>query len=203
MKRAQRPNEQVTVHVKGKNVIVTPALHDQVVRKMGKLDKYLDRLQDIEVELRTEHTRASAHHNCVEATTRVLGRTIRVTATHEDMHAAIDATVDKLYRQLNRQKERLKSHQASRLVDVLPTGGPEGGPGEEAPGEEPAADSPGAGGIRVERLEMKPQFEEEAVEEMEAAGRDFYVFLNARSERVNVLYRHSDGGYALIEPLVG
>jgi putative sigma-54 modulation protein len=49
---------------------------------------------------------------------------------------------------------------------------------------------------------MKPQFEDEAVEQMEALGHAFYVFLNARNEQVNVLYRRKDGAYGLIEPRV-
>jgi putative sigma-54 modulation protein len=54
-----------------------------------------------------------------------------------------------------------------------------------------------------ERLEVKPQFEEEAIAEMDASGLTFYVFLNARNENVNVAYRHNDGTYGVIEPQAG
>ena len=194
MKREHHTPGGVSVQVKGKNIPVTPALRDLVVRKMHRLDKYLNRLQAIEVELCTESTRDASHHNHVEATTHVLGRTIRVTSNNSDMHAAIDEAVDKMYRQLNRQKERIKSHHGSKPAEVLPL--------PEAPATEPALPR-GDGAapvIRVERLSDKPRFEEEAIEEMEALGQDFYVFLNARSEQMNVVYRRTDGTYGLIQP---
>jgi ribosomal subunit interface protein len=199
MKKGPRTVGQVTVHVKGKNLTVTRPLHERVVAKMHRLDKYLDRLQWIDVELSSEHARDAASKNCVEATAHVLGRTIRVSASDSDMNAAIDLSVDKLYRQLNRRKERVKSHHGPKFARDLPVEleGLEA-LSEQTPdgdGEEPI--------IRVERLEMKPQFEEEALEEMQSGGVDFYVFLNAKSEKVNVLYRHPDGGYGLIVPEVG
>lgn len=199
MKKVHQPHDELTVHVKGRNLTVTPALHDQVVRKLSKLEKYHDRLHDIDVELLTEPTRDAAHRNCVEATTRVLGQTIRVSSTDVDMFAAIDAVVDKLYRHLNRQKERIKSHHGTKLAETLPTESfvePENG----SPGVDAGADVGPV--VRVERLDMKPLFEDEAIEEMETGGRQFYVFLNGRTEQVNVLYRHEDGGYGLIEPHV-
>jgi putative sigma-54 modulation protein len=201
MKKTREPKDAIEVHVKGKNLTITPALHDQVVHKMGRLDKYLDRLQGIEVELRTEQTRDSADHNCVEATTRVAGRQIRVIAKDGDMYAAIDEAVDKLYRQLNRHKERLKSHHSNKFIDVMPSDAvvEQDEAGDEGP---TSANLPEGPLIRVQTLDMKPQFEDEAVLELEDGGREFYVFLNARNEQVNVLYRHSDGGYGLIEPHV-
>lgn len=198
MKKASRESGTVDVLVKGKNTHITPDLRKLVVQKMSRLDKYLDKLQQIEVELSTEKTKIADHHNHVEATTRVAGRTIRVTADDDEMHAAIDEIVDKLYRQLNRQKERMKSHHTTRRPEAF---------GESAPTAlEPDPVRPEEDGqlaIHVETLEVKPQFEEEAALELEALGRDFYVFLNARNEQVNVLYRRGDGSYGLIEPYVG
>jgi putative sigma-54 modulation protein len=197
MGKTHRTAGGVSVLVKGKNLSITPALRDQVVHKMTKLDKYLDRLQEIEVELCTEKTRQADHHNQVEATTHVLGRTIRVTATNSDMYAAIDDAVGKLYRQLNRKKERVKGHHNGKLAEVVPLEDLS----DMAVGEE-TQEEPDEPVIRVELLEMKPQFEDEAIEEMELQGKNFYVFLNARNEQVNVVYRHSDGTYGLIEPRV-
>lgn len=201
MSKSRHTPGGVSVTVKGKNTAITPALHDQVVHKMVKMDKYLDRLQTIEVELCTEKTRDAGLHNHVEATTYVAGRTIRVSAAHNDMYAAIDEAVDKLYRQLNRKKERMKAHHSSRLVESLPE------VGLEADVEIPAAGQLDGGEtheptVHVERLSVKPQFEDEAIEELEALGRGFYVFLNARNEQVNVLYRRPDGDYGLIEPAI-
>ncbi len=70
MKRTHKTPGGVEIHVKGKNIVVAPALRDQVVRKMGRLDKYLDRLNQIEVELSNEKTRDADHQNRVVASTR-------------------------------------------------------------------------------------------------------------------------------------
>jgi len=201
MRKARHTPGGVSVTVKGKNIPITTALHDQVVHKMVKMDKYLDHLQTIEVELGTEKTREIGQHNHVEATTHIKGRTIRVSATNGDMYAAIDEAVDKLYRQLNRHKERMKAHHASRLAEALPANTDAGVASVPGAVDSDAADQREPA-IRVERFEMEPQFEDEAVEELEAKGRDFYVFLNARNEQVNVLYRRPDGDYGLIEPNV-
>jgi len=198
MKHHLRTPAGVTVHVKGKNMVVPPELHDQVVAKMVRLDKYHDKLQGIEVELSIEKTRSAEHKNRAEATTHVTGRTVRVTAANADMQAAVDACVDKLYRQLNRQKERLKAHHGNGPAEVSDF--------EPSEFTGPFSDGDGAQGSDPEpvvQLEMKPQFEDEAVEELQLNGGNFHVFLNARNEQVNVLYRHHDGTYGLIEPRSG
>lgn len=190
MKRAHRTSGGVTVQVKGKGVTVTPHLHEEVARKMERLDKYLDRLQTIQVELVHEKTRDADHQNHVEATAHVPGQTLHVTTTNADMVAAIDEAVDRLYRQLNRKKERMKGHHAPKPAELLLA--------EEEPVDSPV--EPTEPVMHVERLAVKPQFEDEAIEELEAQSRPFYVFLNARNEQLNVLYRRVDGSYALIEP---
>ncbi|PZS10422.1 MAG: ribosome-associated translation inhibitor RaiA [Chloroflexi bacterium] len=184
----------ITVRVKGRNMKVPSALKHQVTRKMRKLSKYLDRLDEIQVELTGENTRESDQKNHVEAATHAGGRSMRVSATHADMQAAIDSAVDKLYRQLVRQKERMKSNHHGKLADRF---------AENALSEAvewTAADMNGEEPIAVERLEMKPQFEDEALEELRRLGYSFYVFLNARTEQVNILYRKGNGHYGLIEP---
>lgn len=202
MKRSHQPAGQVEVHVKGSHLVVTQALNDQVVQKMSKLDRYFDRLQAVEVELCWEKTREASQQNRVEAITHVKGRTLRAVAAHSDMYAAIDEVVDKLHRSLNRQKERSKSHGTNKIVDIVP---PDVETAEPEPGEplnvEPGNDNEPV--IVRERLEVKPQFEEEAIAEMDASGLAFYVFMNARNECINVVYRHADGTYGLIEPQAG
>jgi putative sigma-54 modulation protein len=198
MKRTRHTGGEVSVHVKGRNLTVTPALNDQVVRKMERLDKYLDRLQEIDVELWMEKTRDLDQQCHVEATTRVAGRTLRVSGCDGEMYAAVDQVVDKLYRRLNRHKERLKAHSGSKLAE-LPVAVEESL--DESARDERSEERPPA--IRTERLALDPMFEDEAVDELEAGNRDFLMFINARTEQVNVLYRRPDGDYGLVEPRVG
>lgn len=197
MKTAEGTSSGVQVQVKGKGLPVTQALRDQVRGKMQRLDKYLDRLQTIEVELCHEKTRESSRQNQVDAIAHVPGRTLRVSTSSADMYAAIDEAVDKLYRQLNRKKERMKSHHGTKPAEILPPL-----PVEDVTNELEAQEEDGPI-IRVERLDVMPEFEDEAVEQLNAQGLSFYVFLNARNERINVLYRREDGSYGLIEPRAG
>jgi putative sigma-54 modulation protein len=198
MKTRQHTSGGVSVQVKGKNLSISPTLHNQVVRKMERLDKYLDRLQEIEVELGVEHTRAAGRHNRVEATGLVFGRVIRVVASGADMYTAIDEAVDKLYRQLNRQKEKMKSHHGGKLSEEIVVEPVSNEDTSSLDGEMDAQPV-----IIIEHIDMKPQFEDEAMEELQAGRQGFYVFLNAQSEQINVLYRHSDGTFGLIQPRTG
>lgn len=184
---------QTDIRVKARNFPLTDALESQVVAKLGRLDKYLDRLRGIDVVLWTESSKEADRHNHVEVTGHAGSRRVHATATAADMYAAVDEVVDKMYRQLNRAKERLKSHHGTRIADaVVP---------EEAALEPFIEESQDAAIVKVKRFEMKPQFEDEALAEMETLGHSFYVFLNAANERVNVVYRRKDGHYGLIDPL--
>jgi putative sigma-54 modulation protein len=197
MKAADESRTGITIQVKGKGLPITQALRDQVTQKMHRLDKYLDRLQSIEVELCHENTRESSRQNQVEATARVPGRTLRVATASADMYAAIDEAVDKLYRQLNRKKERMKAHHGVKAAEILPP------LLESDEVTELDERQNGEAVIHLEQLEVMPEFEDEAVEQLELRGGAFYVFLNARNERINVLYRREDGSYGLIEPRLG
>jgi ribosome hibernation promoting factor len=188
MKTGNGTAGEIDIHVKGKGLSVTPALRDLVERKMSRLDKYHDRLQSVDVELIHEKTRATDQQNAVDVVARVPGRTIRVQAAAAEIHAAVDEAVDKMYRHLNRTKERQKAHHGSSTAEIMATGE-----------EEPVVRAR----ISVERPMVEPLSEEDAVEMLEGSGRALYVFLNARSQHVNVVYRREDGGYAVIEPRVG
>lgn len=188
MKTANRTSGGIDVHVKGKGLSVTPELRELVERKMSRLDKYHDRLQSVDVELIHEKTRASDQQNAVDVVARVPGQTIRVQASAAEVHAAVDEAVDKMYRHLNRKKERQKAHHGAKAADIVP-----------AEAEEQMASAQ----ITVERPLVEPLSEEDAVEMLEESRKPLYVFLNARNQQVNVVYRRDDGGYAVIEPRIG
>lgn len=178
----------IDIHVKGKGLSVTPELRDLVERKMSRLDKYHDRLQTVDVELIHEKTRASDQQNAVDVVARVPGQTIRVQASAAEIHAAIDEAVDKMYRHLNRKKERQKSHRGVATADMVP-----------AEADEPVVSAR----ISVERPLVEPLSEEDAVAMLEDSGKPVYIFLNARNQQVNVVYRRAEGGYAVVEPRIG
>lgn len=178
----------IDVHVKGKGLPVTPALRDLVERKMSRLDKYHDRLQSIDVELMHEKTRDADQQNSVDVVARVPGQTIRVQAAAAEIHAAVDEAVDKMYRHLNRKKERQKGHHSAKAAELL----------SSVP-EEVVADKR----ITVERPLVEPLSEEDAIAALDETGRPHFVFLNARSQQVNIVYHRDDGSYGIVEPRIG
>jgi len=117
---------------------------------------------------------------------------VRVEESDPDMYAAIDRTIDRLEYQLNRYKERHFRRERQAAPQPLPAGGSLAEAEEDA---EPRI-------VRTKRFNMKPMTPEDAAFEMEALGHDFFVFRNADTEQINVIYRRRDGNYGLIEPIL-
>lgn len=177
------------VIIKGKNMDVPPAIKDYVSEKMGRLDRFLgaEQLMSTEVELTSEKNPSIAAGQTVEVTLRTKGPTIRAKETSIDMHASIDGVLAKLERQIEKYKD--KSYSSSSLrrngeAKRLPT--------EPVEGEEKI--------VRVKRMPFKPMTPEEATLQMDLLGHDFFVFTNADTEEVNVVYRRRNENYGLIEP---
>jgi putative sigma-54 modulation protein len=193
------PAEALHVSVTGRNMPVTPALDEYAVAKMSRLTRYLDRLSRVEVVLSSEHARESSRRNLAEATATVRGRVVRAESSEADMYAAIDGVVDKLHLQLTKFKERSRSHKGrgpgeSLDIDVV------GGPDETITSLSEDSSDSDARIVEVKQYTMKPMFADEAIDAMEEMGHTFFVFLDARTEQVSVVYRRRDGAYGLIEP---
>lgn len=175
--------------VSGKNVQVTPALREHSERRVGKLQKYFDdgRPLQADVVLYTERG-----NHVAEVTIQVGSLLVRGVGKTDDMYVSIDAAVDRIARQVRKYKTRinrkLQSAKAAVTVEQAPPS--EAGEGEEA---EPRI-------VRVKRFALKPMTVEEAILQMELLGHDFFVFTDADTEEVHVLYRRRDGNYGLIEP---
>jgi ribosome hibernation promoting factor len=178
------------VKIRGRNIEVTPRLQEYVEKKIGKLDRYLPAIDEAHMELAVEKTRSAQDRQVAQLTIRSKGNLLRAEERNHDLYTAIDAVLDKMYRQIGRYKGK---HQ-----DRVRPGAAE--PVEE---EQPASAEPGivAGRIvRTKSFRMVSINPEEAIEQMELLGHDFYVFFNAEAGAINVLYRRQDGNYGLIQP---
>jgi putative sigma-54 modulation protein len=175
----------VRIIVRGKNIDVTPALRDYVEKKVGKLAKLLDDVTEAVVMLAVERER-----HIVEVTVPVGGRLLRGEMSSGDMYASIDLVMDKLEKQVEKYKTKLaRKIKNGSVLDVIPPR-----PLEKAKTGEPQL-------VRTKRFPVKPMPTEEALLQMNLLGHDFFVFRNADTEEVNVVYRRKDGNYGLIEPL--
>ncbi len=172
------------IGVRGKNIEITDALRDYVLKKLKRLDRYFDGAGEGQATLTVEKDR-----HRVEVTITVNGLVLRGEETSQDMYASIDLVVDKLERQVDRYRTKI-----ARRVKTAP-------PANWMPDtrEEELDDTPRL--VRNKRFPMKPMMVDEAIMQMNLLGHDFFVFSSAETEQVNVVYRRKDGNYGLIEPL--
>ncbi len=171
--------------IQGKNMEVTDRLQEYIEQKVGKLDRYLPTITEARIELSVEGAKSAKDRQVAQLTVRSKGTFLRAEERTADMFASIDAIVDKMYRQIVRYKG--KRYGRGR------------GPGEMPPVEEFEEEEPPRI-VRTKRFQVAPMDEEEAIEQMELLGHDFFVFFNVDANGLNVIYRRKDGNYGLLEP---
>ncbi|GIW26063.1 ribosome hibernation-promoting factor, HPF/YfiA family [Meiothermus sp.] len=174
----------------GRQVEITEALKNYLDKKMARLDRHFEDNAEARVVLSMAQGARVERKAKAEIQVNVPGGIVRVEESDPDMYAAIDRAIDRLEYQLKRYKER--HFQRARMVSepvMVGAGQPELEEEEAAPRI-----------VRTKRFPMKPMTPEDAAFEMEALGHDFFVFRNAETEQINVIYRRRDGNYGLIEP---
>lgn len=186
------------LQVKGKNVGVTDALFTHAERKLGKIARYLppwDELTQVELELSVERNRSIDRSQTAEVTVWTKGPILRARESAPDMYAAIDLVAHKLERQVGRYRKRQRNHRHRYEPLFVP---------EELPviAQEPEEtdDEAAIRIVKSKSFEMKPMTPEDAVMRMDLLHHDFYVFRDADSGTLNVVYRRRDGDYGLIAP---
>lgn len=170
--------------VSGKNIIITDALKDKVNKKLSKFDRFFEPNTEARATLSVEKGR-----HIFEVTIPFNGVILRGEEATDDMYMSIDNVIEKLERQVRKQKTKLERKMKDynlrfdTLFDSVP---------EEQDDERKI--------VRTKRFAMKPMPAEEAAMQMELLGHNFFVFSNADTEEVNVIYKRKDGDYGLIEP---
>jgi putative sigma-54 modulation protein len=179
----------VQFQVKGRNLEVSDAIRSYAEKKLAKLERQLTDPR-VELELTVENNPSIADNHVAEATIWTRGPVLRAREASSDMRASIDQLVAKLERQVSRYRTRGRSRRrrAARA---------EGPSGEMIP---VVAEEPEPQIVKAKQFAVKPMIPEEAVLQLELIGHDFFVFRNADSNDVNVVYRRRGGGYGLIEP---
>ena len=177
------------LHVKGKNHEVSEPIRRYAEEKLGKLDRQLHELTQVELELCVEKNPSISANQVAEATVWTKGPTLRAREASTDMKASIDQLTDKLRRQIEHYRAK-RSRRQSR-GNGIPTGGPMAQDEDVGPKI-----------VKTKQFTIKPMSAEEAALQLELVGHDFFVFRNDESDEVNVIYRRRDGGYGLIEPQI-
>lgn len=169
-----------------KNIDSSDNLSQYVSHKLDKFDRFLDNPAEASVVLSVEKFRHIAEINIVGDRLNIYGKEETV-----DMYSAIDMVLDKLEKQIKKNKDKTRERRT----------------GSKARGLKPSAEEnmlhvepEERGQVVVEHIDYKPMDVEEAIMQMDLLEDHFFVFTNARSERVNVLYRRKDGDFGLIQP---
>ena len=170
--------------ITGRNIDVTDGLRSAVEEKLGKLDRFFAPETEVNVTLSVEKERQK-----IEVTIPVKGNIIRSEQVSSDMYVSIDLVEEVIERQLKKYRTKLVTKQQNVAAvfkqDFL---------------DEKSEDDEEIKIIRTKKFDMKPMYPEDACVEMELLGHDFYVFINAETEDVNVVYKRKGNTYGLIEP---
>lgn len=166
------------ITLRSKNVEVTPAIREYIDKKIGRLTKYVDGLENAQVSLEVERGR-----HLVEVTIPHGSLILRGEEATGDMYSSIDLVTDKLERQLEKYRTRLQKKY--RAADMR---------------ENVAAEVVEHRVVKTKRFPAKPISADEALLRLNLIGHDFYAFLNSETDSINVVYRRRDGNYGLLEP---
>lgn len=171
--------------ISGKNIDVTSGLKSCIEQKLGKLERYFTPETEIIVTLSVEKERQK-----IEVTIPVKGHIIRSEQSSNDMYVSIDLVEEVIERQLRKYKNKLvaRNQEGSNFKQ------------EFFESEDTSSEDDEIKIIRTKRFGIKPMFPEDACIQMDLLGHDFYVFFNAETEEVNVVYKRKNGTFGLIEP---
>ena len=179
-----------TFTIRGKNIEITPSLREYVVKRVGKVTKYFEKVGEITVLLTVSKGR-----HIVEVTVPIQGGIVlRGEEATMDMYTSIDLVVEKLERQIHKQKTKLarRFRGGGFKAEVI----------EEQEKDHPvdkrdeSAEYPV---VKTKRFVVKPMDVQEAIMQMNLLDHNFFVFRDSETEEVNVVYRRTDGNYGLIE----
>ena len=167
----------------GRNIDITEGLKSAVQEKLGKLERYFTPETEIHVTLGVEKDRQK-----IEVTIPVKGNIIRSEQVSSDMYVSIDLVEEVIERQLRKYKTKIVNQQQA------------GGNFQKEFVEDEFLEDEEVNIIRTKKFGIKPMYPEDACVQMELLGHNFYVFRNAETDEVNVVYKRKGNTYGLIEP---
>jgi len=179
----------LTFNIRGENIEVTDAIRDYVEKRISKLEKYFD--NNVEA---IAHVNLKVYQNKtakVEVTIPLPYLTLRAEETSPDLYASVDLVTDKLERQIRKYKTKVNRKSREKGYKNLDFA-PEAAEPEPAEGKELEV-------VRTKRVSLKPMDNEEAVLQMDMLGHDFFIYEDAETNGISIVYRRNDGRYGLIE----
>ena len=193
----------VTVQIHARDTHVSNHLQQYIEKKVSKLDRLLPNLTEVRMDVAEVKTaRSAADRQVAQLTAHTRGVVLRAEETSDDIFMAVDAVVEKLERQIERYKGKRWMNRNAGGGGAEPLGVAVAE--EVAEAVETEADELDGVIARRKRFPVAPMNEAEALEQMQLLGHNsFFVFYNADTNHINVLYRRKDGSFGLIEPEIG
>ncbi|MDR1616933.1 MAG: ribosome-associated translation inhibitor RaiA [Syntrophomonadaceae bacterium] len=178
--------------IRGRRMEVSEELKEYATRRLSKLEKYFDNVKGAQVLMSVEGAR-----HTIEVTIPLNGIILRGEETTNDMYTAIDSVEEKLEKQIDKYKTKLYRHGRGAglkraLADEIKS------QIKAEPAEQENLEKFKI--VRSKRFALKPMDEEEAIMQMNMLGHNFFVFFNANTDEVNVVYKRKNGDFGLIEP---
>lgn len=181
--------------VRGTDVTITPDLRSYATTRVSKLDRFVEHLVEAKLEIKRVHRRTGANLIVAQLTIQSGRDLLRAEESDEDAQKAINLAADKMETQVRKVNERRTARKRSAI------------PALEIESDALDAvdlDLEDEGAVvRTKRFKVQPLDIDEAIEQMELLGHDFFVFHNVDESSVNVIYRRNDGSYGLLVPLGG
>jgi putative sigma-54 modulation protein len=186
------------MHITGKNLELSPEARNYITKKMGKINRFLPDILSFDVVASEEQTRSPDQRFIVQVTLDSKGTLIRGEERGRDLYTAIDKTAEVMNRQIEHYKGKLP-YARKRSSPSIRTNTNEVAAGVAA---EAAESEPELKVVKVKKFDVKPMSLEEAVDQMQLLGHDFFLYYNPDDHRMNLLYKRKDGNLGLIEPQV-
>lgn len=185
--------------VHGRNIEVTDWIKEYVEKKVNRLERFLPQVREARADLVYSDTRAAADRYTAQLTIWANGQILRAEESTGDIFASIDAIVDKMTRQIERYKgRRIKGKRRAAAASVAETELAAAILSDEA--QDAIAEETAGEIVRTKRFAAQPMDTEEAIDQLELLGHDFFVFFNMEDGAMNVVYKRRDGNYGLLQP---
>lgn len=189
-----RKEPTMDVILKTRNFDLSDTLRNYVEKKVNRLERFLPNIDQALVELAVQNSKSGQDRHVAQITLRSAnGVILRAEERSADMYASIDAALDKMTRRIQRYKgKHWKSLGRPQEEEIA----------EEVLAETAEVEEETAGVVRTKTFPTRPMTVEEAIEQMELLGHDFFAFYNVEGNAFSVVYRRRNGGYGLLVPEV-
>ncbi len=175
---------KLKIQYKSRNIELSEAMKEYFSKKMSKIERLI-RDEECDVEARFSKERQLY---TVEITFKMKSIIVRAEEKTKDFYASVDSAVDNLERRLKRFKDRFRTLKREKAIE------------EAANVAQPEENEEKEKVVKVKKFELRPMSVEEAIIQLEMLDHEFFMFRNAESDQINVLYRRKDGNYGLIVP---